>query len=70
MIQTPYPELVTDLTQRLADFAAWNAGIERARREYRINPIASCGVSGCERLRAYGAMCSSHAGPKTRRVYE
>lgn len=58
----PYPELLRDITARNAALAEYNAGIERARQEYRINPIAACGVRGCWRLvnRPSGRLCSSH----------
>lgn len=67
-MNTPYPELRVDLTQRLRDFADWNKAVERSKQEYRLNPTASCGVTDCERLRAAGRMCSSHAGPNVRRL--
>ncbi len=66
MINTPYPELYTDTTATRAAFAEWNAGIQRARQEYRLNPTAACGVSDCDRLRAHGRMCRIHAGPNYR----
>jgi hypothetical protein len=44
----------------LAELDAWNAAIRRSRQEYRINPTAACGVTDCDRLRIYGAMCKHH----------
>ena len=41
-MRTPYPELQTDVTALLAAFADWNAGVERARREYAIHPFSYC----------------------------
>jgi hypothetical protein len=66
-VNTPYPELTIDVTQRLRDFAAWNAAVEKSRREYRVNPIAACGVSGCPRLRYAGRMCVRHSSVNVRR---
>lgn len=43
-----------------AEIDAWNAGIRRSRQEYRINPIAACGIDGCDWLRVHGAMCKHH----------
>jgi hypothetical protein len=44
------------------EIAAWTAAVVKARREYRINPFAACGVTDCDRLRTCGRMCKHHAG--------
>lgn len=60
-MNTPYPELLTDRTAQLAAFAEWNAGIERARRDYWANPIAACRRHPCDFLAVANGYCETHA---------
>jgi hypothetical protein len=59
-VNTPYPELVADTTARDAALAEWNAGIERARRDYWANPTASCRRDECDHLAIANGFCKGH----------
>ena len=49
-MRTPYPELLTDTTARLAAFIEWNADVQASIDEYWQHPQSPCPHQGnCNR---------------------